>query len=101
MDIADEADRAHLHAYKGAAVNDHAADNDYIPAAEGGPTPMLVNGINAVRMAEQKSIIVRTPAQLKKLREEGRCFNCRERGHGGAQLSKRSRQNKSDLGLAT
>ena len=78
MDIADEADRAHYHAYKSAGFTDREGSYlDVTPRMPSGPTPMEVNSVSI----NSVSVVVRTPAEMKRLREEKRCFNCRETGH--------------------
>ncbi|KAK9803089.1 hypothetical protein WJX73_010768 [Symbiochloris irregularis] len=84
MDIADEADRARQHAYRGAPDNSYLDDWSRGPAALAGPTAMEVGTVSSGARAwsdSPASIVIRTPAELKKLREENRCFNCRGRGH--------------------
>lgn len=84
MDIADEADRSNQHAFRGESASQGTGASVEGPSADDGPAPMLVGAVSAAKRwtGVKASIVIRTPAEIRRLREENRCFNCRETGHG-------------------
>ena len=103
MDIADEADRARDHAYKGSssASSYRDRDRDRYPrshryGSSGGVQPMQIGAVTARRsqgqgINEEDDSGRRTtvasirgspgPAELQRLRQENKCFYCRKPGH--------------------
>ena len=75
MDIADEADRAHYHAYGVAPRNSTAPK----PRSTGGsgPTPMDIGAVGV------------SPVDMMRLRQQNRCFYCRKEGHQAKECKKR------------
>lgn len=90
MDIADEADRAHYHAYRGAATSTRSAAGT---SRGTGPTPMQ---IGAIVRGELNAIL--QPHELQRLRQENRCFECRKEGHLAKDCPKRKRRRKDARG---
>lgn len=114
MDIADEADRANYHAYKGAPTARNRA-------AGGGGTTSVPMDIGTVRAAsrrtgrgtgqgiseedqqwpdtsqsnaingqrQQKQLRQPTPYEMQQLRQENRCFYCRKQGHQARDCMKK------------
>ena len=83
MDIADEADRAHYHAYRGSAMPNRFVDPlgysrpnlpDYSSPTPDTAVPMRIGAVTPANA-------VLAPHELQRLRQEDRCFNCQERGH--------------------
>lgn len=97
MDIADEADRAHYHAFRGPTSSSRSSG--YSRSAASGPSPMHIGTLkprntdqgwdetNATGFDAKYNEgtggynAVLAPHELQRLRQEGRCFNCRKTGH--------------------
>ena len=87
MDIADEADRAQYHAYRG-REHRQANHNHSRPAATG-PTPMMIGTATSV---PAPVTAVLAPHELQQLRQENRCFECRKHGHLAKDCPKRKKR---------
>ena len=85
MDIADEADRANYHAYRG---RDSRTAN-YGRAPPPGPTPMVI-GMATSTPAPVAAVL--SPSELQRLRQENRCFECRKEGHLAKDCPKRKKR---------
>ena len=115
MDIADEADRANYHAYRGAtaARRDGYARAPHGGGGSGGPAPMDVGVVSRTRNTGQgwdeerdqsprrraaKVSAVRmrppTPYEMQRLRQENKCFYCRKEGHAARDCMKKKADQK-------
>ncbi|KAL8737361.1 MAG: hypothetical protein Q9190_008117 [Brigantiaea leucoxantha] len=120
MDIADEADRANYHAYRGSIQARGTAPRQngsgYASArygANSGAQPMQIGAVRAQRGTDQGwdeendrpvkikgravNVVTRreqySPADMQRLRQENRCFYCRKTGHAARECNKK----KADL----
>jgi hypothetical protein len=96
MDIADEADRANLHAYRGFSSrlqSDRPAFRQTTSQAQ----PMQIGAISGNGEAASKArteINALTPVPphiIQRLRQENRCFYCRKVGHAARDCAKKKR----------
>ena len=89
MDIADEADRANQHAYKGSVHSRHGSTSSgawhhsaqrYDKDSRSTPQPMQIGAVQRGSPG---------PAELQRLRQENRCFYCRKNGHVARECPKK------------
>ena len=118
MDIADEADRANQHAYKGSSHSRHVSSSGgsrqysatrYDSNSRSTPQPMQIGAVRAGRNTGQgineeddrgyggraRASAIRSapgPAEMQRLRQENRCFYCRGHGHAARACPKKKAQ---------
>ena len=95
MDIADEADRANYHAYRG--TTSHRAN---VPRTGGhsssGPAPMQLGAVGDfdLDVAAMQPAQLIPPHELQRLRQENRCFYCCKVGHAARDCNKKKLDSK-------
>lgn len=118
MDIADEADRANIHAFKGSSSartyysgrDSRPSDGSRYPtSSRSAAVPMQIGTVRIKRNTGQgiiedddpptnrrsmNAMSSPGPAELQRLRQENRCFYCRKEGHPARECPKRRADRK-------